>query len=145
MYPCTVCLCVCGHPVCHTMVAAGTPHSNAQHVLGQSPRRLTLCSVAVVTESLRRKVCVCVWWGAGRFRQGPLLLKDDGSLSLSLSDFHILFTHPLFPASFSHSSNSHFLYHLIFFHLKPITLCPFLSFTAVSTQRTSEFLTLVPT
>lgn len=79
--------------MCHAVVAAGTQHSHARHVLGQLLRRFTLCSVAVVTESLRRSVCVCMY--PDGIIQGPLLLKDDSSLSLFfVSRFYLVF-HPL--------------------------------------------------
>lgn len=86
--------------MCHAVVAAGTQHSHARHVLGQLLRRFTLCSVAVVTESLRRSVCVCMY--PDRIIQGPLLLKDDSSLSLFF--FCISFLSCLSPTHFFSAS-----------------------------------------
>ncbi len=120
-----VCVCVCVQAcVCHTTVAAGTQHSNAQHVLGQSPRRFTLCSVAVVTESLRRRGCVGGRWSD----KDPCYLKMIAP-PLSLSFSSVSFSSPLSPTSLFSAPFSHFPFFLKF---KPITACPFLPFTVVS-------------
>lgn len=145
--------------MCHAVVAAGTQHSHARHVLGQLLRRFTLCSVAVVTESLRRSVCVCMY--PDGIIQGPLLLKDDSSLSLFfVSRFYLVF-HPLtfslhhFIVPIAPIMHS-FLYHFLLLHCShfsnrtsvplsfpifswtlSITVCSFLSFIAVATK---EFL-----
>lgn len=100
--------CECVHTC--PVVAAGTLHSHAPHVLGQLHWRFTLCSVAVVTESVRTRMCVrahvCV---RKRSDKGPCYLKKT---ALSAFPFYCLIF-------IFHCSHSHFL--LIFLFLQSFT------------------------